>query len=458
MLQKNFQLSDLRDPVINGITRPKDWRSLQLNRLDRLLTNHETEIIEALKKDLGKPQTEAFFEIVALKQELNLVKRNLSYWMSPTRIKVPLSLKPGEAWTKLEPLGCILIIGPWNYPFSLTLQPLISALAAGNTAILKPSEHAPATSQLIEDLVGKYLPPEVARVVQGDGEVAAQLVEQPFDHIFFTGGGNIGKKVMSSAAQNLTPVTLELGGKSPAIVIEGADLKVTARRLVWGKSLNAGQTCIAPDHLLVDKNLKHSLITELKKTIREFYGENPLESEHLAKIVNEKQFQRLKKLLNGAQHNKQIIFGGEIKEEERRISPTLVSVNDRKDPLMGEELFGPLMPILIIDNLNEAIKEIVQQPRPLAIYMFGGTKQEQQMLVNQTSSGGVCFNDVVMQAGVPELPFGGVGASGMGNYHGKAGFDTFSHQKSILKRPFWMDLKFRYPPYRLKISVLKKLL
>ena len=451
-------LNELRNTVITGKTRPKSWRIQQLKRFESLLDEHENEILLALKKDLGKPPTEALFEIIALKQELKLTQQKLNKWMTPKRIKVPISLQPGEAMVRLEPLGCVLIIGPWNYPFSLTLQPLISALAAGNTAIVKPSEHAPATSQLISELINKYIPSDIVKVIQGDHAIAAGLIQEPFDHIFFTGGGNIGRKVMAAAATNLTPITLELGGKSPAIILHGADLKVTARRLIWGKNINAGQTCIAPDHLLIETALKEPLIKELKKAIQDFYGANPVNSEHLAKIVNDHQFQRLQKLLNGAKQKGQILFGGEYDEKERRIAPTLIEVNDRIDPLMSEELFGPLMPILNINGLNSAIKGINSQPRPLAIYMFGGAENEQQTLLNQTSSGGVCFNDVVMQAGIPELPFGGIGASGMGQYHGKAGFETFSHKKSILRRPFWLDLDFRYPPYKISISILKKLL
>ncbi len=450
--------NELRESVLTGRTRPESWRRSQLKSFEKLLETNEKKVINALKNDLGKPPTEAFFEIVALKQELKLVQKNLHKWMRPKRVNVPISLQPGEARVEFEPLGCVLIIGPWNYPFSLTLQPLISALAAGNTAILKPSENAPATSQLIADLIEKHFSKETVRVVQGDATVASRLLEEPFDHIFFTGGGQIGKKIMSAAAKHLTPITLELGGKSPAIVIEGADLSVTARRLVWGKGLNAGQTCIAPDHLLIQHQLKAPLIREMKNALRDFYGTNPLKSIHLARIVNDHQFQRLKDLLNCAKQKGQILAGGEVDDEEKRITPTLIEIQDRNDPLMEEELFGPLMPILSINSLETAIKDICYQPKPLALYMFGGTTQDQKELLKRTSSGGVCFNDVIMQAGIPELPFGGIGPSGMGRYHGKAGFQTFSHQRSVLKRPFWLDLKFRYPPYNLDISVLKRLI
>ena len=263
---------------------------------------------------------------------------------------------------------------------------------------------------------------------------------------------------MEAASKNLTPITLELGGKSPAIVIDGSNLEVTARRLIWGKSLNAGQTCIAPDHLLVEHQLFDSLISKLKASINDFYGNTPLSSQHLGSIINKSQFNRLKILLNQAKDNGQIIYGGECNESEKRISPTLIKVENRKDQLMKEELFGPLLPIMCIKNLEEAISDLKSLPKPLAIYLFGGEEKEQEKLLTMTSSGGICFNDVVLQAGIPDLPFGGVGSSGMGQYHGKAGFDTFSHYKSILKRPFWLDLNFRYPPYKMDLSLLKKLI
>ena len=455
---EKFELTQLQDLVLSGLTRQEKWRRKQLNALLILLENHQQEILNALKEDLRKPPTEAFFEIIAIKQEIKLAQKNLYNWMQARQINVPVSLRPAKAFVQPDPLGCILIIGPWNYPFSLTLQPLVGALAAGNTAVLKPSEHAPHVSSLIKKLIEKYFQPNIAKVIEGDGNIAADLMTQKFDHVFFTGGENIGKKVMEAAAKNLTPVTLELGGKSPAIVINGANLEVTAKRIIWGKSLNAGQTCIAPDHLLVEKKLFDSLITNLKISINDFYGDTPLSSKHLGSIINQRQFNRLNNLLKGAKSNGQIIFGGECNESEKRISPTLIRIENRKDPLMKEELFGPLLPILSIENLDEAIFDFKSLPKPLALYLFGGEKKEQEKILSMTSSGGVCFNDVVLQAGIPELPFGGVGLSGMGKYHGKASFDNFTHYKSILKRPFWLDLNFRYPPYKLDLSLLKKLI
>ena len=458
MTLKNFFLNQLKDQVLSGKTRSKKWRVEQIQALSNLLDNHQQEILNALHQDLGKPPTEAFFEIIAVKQEIKLVQKNLSNWMKAKKINVPVSLRPAQAFIQPDPLGCILIIGPWNYPFSLTLQPLVGALAAGNTAVLKPSEHAPHVSNLIKTLIEKYFPPEITQVVEGDGNTAADLMTQQFDHVFFTGGENIGKKVMEAASKNLTPVTLELGGKSPAVVIDGANLEVTAKRVIWGKSLNAGQTCIAPDHLLVEHKLFDSLISNLKNSINDFYGNAPLHSKHLGSIINQKQFNRLNNLLKHAKKNNQIIYGGDSNEKEKRISPTLIKIENRNDPLMKEELFGPLLPILSIENLDQAISDFKLLPKPLALYLFGGGENEQRKVLSMTSSGGVCFNDVVLQAGIPELPFGGVGTSGMGKYHGKAGFDNFTHYKSVLKRPFWLDLNFRYPPYKLDLSLLNKLI
>ena len=447
----------MKDTVGRGLTRPVSWRNEQLGRLSTLLEEHETDVLDALAADLGKPPTEAFFEIVALRQELKLTKSNLRRWMRPSKVSVPLSLQPGQAQVIREPLGCVLIIGPWNYPFQLTLRPLISALAAGNTAVLKPSEHASSVAALIERLIGSHFEADVVQVVQGDGQVAADLVAMPFDHIFFTGGGAIGRKVLEGAAAHLTPVTLELGGKSPAMVLPGADLDVSARRLIWGKGINAGQTCIAPDHLLVDPSLKEDLLSCMDSARTAMYGEDPLESDQLGQIINRRQFERLAALLDTARADGRILIGGEINPDQQRIAPTVIQVHDRHDPLMAEEIFGPLLPVLELNDFDTALAEIRQGPKPLALYLFGGTAREQQQTLETTSSGGVCFNDVVMQAGVPELPFGGVGASGMGSYHGRSGFETFSHAKSVLRRPFRFDFKLRYPPYGVDLNVLRRL-
>ena len=452
-----IRLEQMRDRVNRGETRSLNWRFEQLKRLRALVMNHEQEVLKALNQDLGKPPTEAYFEVVALLQELKLTETNLRRWMRPRSVSVPLAQQPGQASVIPEPLGCVLIIGPWNYPFSLTLQPLISALAAGNTAVLKPSEHAPAVADLIERLIAVHLDEEVVSVQQGDGGVAAGLVAMPFDHIFFTGGGAVGSRVLAGAAPNLTPVTLELGGKSPALVLNGADLDVTARRLIWGKGLNAGQTCIAPDHLMVEPGLQAPLLRAMASARKEMYGDDPIRSGELARIINDHQFKRLERLLETARSDDRILLGGEISPDERRIAPTMIRVEDRNDPLMQEEVFGPLLPVLAMNDLTGSLREIRRGPKPLALYLFGGTSMQQQQVLDTTSSGGVCLNDVVMQVGVPDLPFGGVGSSGMGRYHGKSGFDTFSHQKAVLKRPFRFDFKLRYPPYKLDLKLLRRL-
>ena len=452
-----LEIENLRQQVEEGNTRKVSWRRVQLKRLKEMLYQNENDIINALFNDLAKPSIEAFFEIASLRQEIKIAEKELSNWIKPKSIGVPIWLRPGEASIRNIPLGCILIIGAWNYPFMLTLQPLISALAAGNTAILKPSEFAPATSELIERLITNYFPKNVVRVIQGDGSLTENLLNEKFDHIFFTGGSKIGKKIMAAGANQLTPVTLELGGKNPALVIEKANLDITAKRIIWGKSLNSGQTCLAPNHLLIQKELKEDLINKMKLQITNFYGQAPEKSNDLASI-NIRQFKRVKELVEEAKKSNMIIFGGAINLSERKVAPTVINIEALDDPIMSEEIFGPVIPIKTISNLSNGLELIRKQQKPLAIYMFGGSTQDQEKLLEETSSGGVCFNDVVLQAGIPELPFGGIGFSGIGKYHGKSGFDTFSHQRSIFRRPFWLDLKFRYPPYKLDISFLNKLL
>ena len=454
-----FQAADLkhlRTPVVSGETRPEAWRRQQLNRLSDLLERHEAEILQALRADLAKPELEGMFEIVALLQELKVTRRRLKAWMRPRRIPVPIAQRPGRAQLIREPLGCVLVIGPWNYPFMLTIQPLISALAAGNTVVLKPSEHAPATAALITRLISENYPSNVVRVVNGDGSTAAALVDLGFDHIFFTGSGAIGAKVLAGAARHLTPVTLELGGKNPAVVLDSADLEVTARRLIWGKGVNAGQTCIAPDHLLVQSTIHQRLLHALKEARRNLYGDDPLASADLSCLIHDRHFQHLEGLLATARAEGRILFGGECDRQSRKIAPTLIEIHSDQDPLMREEVFGPLLPMLTVDHLDEAITRIQQQDKPLAIYLFGGDQNDQNEILQRTSSGGVCFNDVVMQKGVPELPFGGVGPSGMGSYHAETGFRTFSHERSVLSRPFFLDLRLRYPPYTLNPALFRR--
>jgi aldehyde dehydrogenase (NAD+) len=453
----------MREPIDRGMSRPLAWRLEQLDRLTGLLSNHEAEVLEALATDLGKAPLEATFELVAIRQEIAHTRRKLRRWMAPQAVAIELALKPARAFLQAEPLGCVLIIGPWNYPFQLALLPLVSALAAGNAAVVKPSEHAPQTAALLARLLPLAFPPEVVQVVVGDGAVAAQLLEQRFDHIFFTGGSRVGRLVMAAAAKHLTPVSLELGGKSPAIVLGDANLAVTARRLVWGKGLNAGQTCVAPDHLLVVPELRAPLIQAMAAEITSFYGDDPLTSPDLGAIVNQAQFDRLEGLLAGAKARGQVLAGGRSDRATLRIEPTLVAVDGVEvdgvdDPLMQEEIFGPILPVISIAGLEAGLQQVRSRPKPLALYLFSNDKTAQRRTLETTSSGSVCFNDVVMQAGAAALPFGGVGESGLGSYHGKAGFLTFSHQRSVLERPFWLDLPFRYPPYKGKLGLVKWLL
>ena len=453
-----LSIEAMREPIDRGVSRPLAWRLEQLDRLAGLLSSHEAEVLEALATDLGKAPLEATFELVAIRQELAHTRRQLRRWMAPQAVGIDLALKPARAFLQAEPLGCVLIIGPWNYPFQLTLLPLVSALAAGNTAVLKPSEHAPRTADLLARLLPLAFPPEVVQVVVGDGAVAAQLLEQRFDHIFFTGGSRVGRLVMAAAAKHLTPVTLELGGKSPAIVLDDANLAVTARRLVWGKGLNAGQTCVAPDHVLVVPELRAPLIEAMAAEITSFYGDDPLTSPDLGAIVNQAQFDRLEGLLAGAKARGQVLAGGRSDRATLRIEPTLVALEGADDPLMQDEIFGPILPVLTIAGLEAGLQQVRSRPKPLALYLFSNDKAAQRRTLQTTSSGSVCFNDVVMQAGASALPFGGVGESGLGSYHGQAGFLTFSHQRSVLERPFWLDLPFRYPPYKGKLGLVKWLL
>lgn len=448
----------MRQAVNAGETRSLAWRLEQLERIEQLLHTYENAAVEALASDLGKPPLEANFELLSIRQELRFTRSRLRRWLAPRPLSVELPMRPAKAFQVAEPLGCVLIIGPWNYPLQLCLRPLVSALAAGNTAVLKPSEHAPATARLIETAITESFPAEVVQVVNGDGSVAARLLEERFDHIFFTGGSRVGRLVMKAAAPHLTPVTLELGGKSPAIVLADADLEVTARRLAWGRCLNAGQTCVAPDHVLVEAPVRDALLTALIAALDQLYGPDALNSPDLGRIVNSTQYQRLSTLLEGAQKQDQLLHGGRCAPERQRIEPTLLAVNSANDPLMQEELFGPLLPIQAVADLEEAIIEVRRRPKPLALYLFSQDKRSQKRVLEQTSSGGVCFNDVVLQAGSSQLPFGGVGESGMGRCHGETGFLTFSNCRTVMRRPFWLDLPLRYPPYKGKLKLMKRLL
>lgn len=444
-----------RNFFLTGQTKNIQFRLEKLRKLKLAITLHEKAIIQALQADLGRPEVEAFTsEIVLVNQEIEYAIKHLRTWSKPKKTKVSWQLLPAQASIYPEPLGVILIIGAWNYPFQLNILPLIGAMAAGNCAIIKPSEYAPHTSCLLGEIAGKIFDDDYISVIEGDVKISQQLLAQKFDHIFFTGSAPVGKIVMAAAAQNLTPVTLELGGKSPCIVDTDTDIRKTARRITWGKFSNAGQACIAPDYLLVHRDIKFQLLENIKKSIQEFYGENPANSPDYGRIINLRQFDRLVELLSYGE----VIIGGEINREQLYIAPTIIDRVSWQDEPMLSEIFGPILPVLTYENITEAIAKIDSQPKPLALYLFSQNKRLQKQILQETSSGGVCFNDTLLQYCVPTLPFGGVGNSGMGNYHGKTGFDTFSHYKSVLHKPFFLASKLLYPPYKGKLSLLKKIL
>jgi acyl-CoA reductase-like NAD-dependent aldehyde dehydrogenase len=442
-----------REFFATGKTKDVEWRIEQLKRLKQAVVDAQEAIVNAVKADLGRPDFEAYFEIVAI-SEINYALKNIKSWIKPKKVSTGIEQFPASAQIYPEPLGVVLIIAPWNYPFQLIISPLTGAIAAGNCAVLKPSEIAANTSRVIADIIQKTFDPAYIAVVEGGVETSQQLLEEKFDHIFFTGGTAIGKIVMQAAAKHLTPVTLELGGKSPCIVDSDVDLKYAAKRITWGKYLNAGQTCIAPDYLLVDRRIKSDLLTEIQKCVEEFYGDDPAQSPDYARLISRRHFERLEPLLKDGE----IVIGGQTKPEEKYIAPTVMDQVSWESPLMQDEIFGPILPVLEYTDLKEAIAQINARPKPLALYIFSKDKQKQEQVLQETSSGGVCINDTVMHIGVSTLPFGGVGDSGIGNYHGKASFDTFSHYKSVLKKGFRFDPNWRYPPYKDKVSLLKRII
>lgn len=437
-------LDALRAAFAQGGTRSAEWRRRQLDGLRALVVDDEAEIFEALQHDFRKPAFESFMtEVSAARNEIDHARRHLKRWMRPQRVWTPLAAQPGSSRIVHEPKGVVLVIGPWNYPFYLLVVPLLGALAAGNCVALKPSELAPATSALLARRVPRYLDPDAVKVFEGDVEVASSLLEQRFDHIFFTGSTAVGRKVMMAAARHLTPVTLELGGKSPCIVAADADLDLAARRIAWGKFINAGQTCIAPDYVLADRQVADRLIEALKRTIRDFYGDAPQHSPDFARIIDDRHFARLKALLDDGR----IAIGGGHDAAQRYIEPTVLDHVSPESAVMRDEIFGPILPVLRIDGLDDAIRFVRERPKPLALYLFTNDAAVRERVVAGTSSGGVCINDTVMHLAVPGLPFGGVGDSGMGAYHGRFNFTTFSHARAVLSRSSRGDVAFRYPPY-----------
>jgi len=431
-----------------------EFRRSQLERLQLTIQKHEKDIFQAINLDFKKSEFETYVtEIGVLYWEIKHSLKHLKKWMRPKRVSTPILHWPARSYVNNEPFGNVLVIGPWNYPFQLVIAPLIGAIAAGNTVILKPSELAPHTSSLLAKMIKETFPPDYVALVEGGIEETTALLDQQFDYIFYTGSTRVGKIIMQKAAHYLTPVTLELGGKSPCLVYGSVDMQVVARRLAWGKFMNAGQTCVAPDYVLIEPGLKASFIQALKATISDFYGANPQQSPDYPRIINDSHFKRLSQLIE----NKQIILGGECAPEQKYIAPTVVSATDQS-PIMQDEIFGPILPVIELDTFEQAIHFVRNRPKPLAAYLFSSNPAYQTSFEQRVSAGGMCINDTVVHLSVSDLPFGGVGESGMGAYHGKYSFDTFSHKKSILRRWFIFDIIMKYPPYSRYFKLVKKLM
>jgi aldehyde dehydrogenase (NAD+) len=445
-------VATMRTVHASGRTRPVEWRIAQLDALERLVNEHEDDIVAALADDLGRTAVDAWLaDIAPTLAEIEYARKHVKKWMRPLRRRLPLNQLPARGWVQYEPLGVVLVIGPWNYPFYLALTPLVAAIAAGNCVVIKPSELAPASSALMANLLPKYVDPEAVTVVEGDGATSQTLLAEGFDHVLFTGGTEIGRKIMAAAAPTLTPVTLELGGKSPVIVAADADLEVAARRIVWVKLMNSGQTCIAPDYVLVERSVRDRFVETLLTSLAEFRSESPDAGQP---IVNERQYERLTRYLEASKGT--IVAGGESSDVDRTIQPTVILDPDPDEPAMCEEIFGPLLPVLTVDDLGEAIGFINARSKPLALYAFTGSKALRGRIADEVPAGGVVFNHIAMHVLAPQLPFGGVGDSGMGAYHGEWGFWTFSHRKSVLSKAAKPDPRFVYPPYTQRALALMR--
>ncbi len=448
-------LADLHSVFESGRTADLAWRSEQLSALERMMIECEQEFIDALESDLGKHALEAWStEISYVAGDAAYCRKNLKKWSRRRKVRTPLVGRPGKSWLQPEPLGVVLVIGAWNYPLQLTLAGMAAAIAAGNCVVVKPSELAPATSRAVAHLVPKYLDSDCIKVIEGAVPETTALLELSWDHILYTGGGKVARIVLASAAKHLTPVTLELGGKSPCVVMPDADLETTARRVAWGKFTNAGQTCIAPDYLLVDAETEEKLIPLLQKAITDMYGEDPEQSDSYGRIVNDNHFERVSSLI--ATGN--VVIGGQTNPETRFIAPTVLTGATMDCPVMQEEIFGPVLPIVRANDLEDAIRHIREGDKPLASYIFTKDAATEARFLEKVSSGNACVNDTMMFMIVKELPFGGVGPSGMGNYSGEYGFRTFSHMKAVMKRGWWPDFDARYAPFTdRKFKLLRKL-
>lgn len=440
-------VSRVRDTYNSGRTRPMEWRQEQLDGLVRMLKMEGPRFEAALASDLGKPALEGFAaDIGSVAGEIAGMRKHAPKWAKPRKVRLPLTTLPGKGYIVPEPLGVALVVAPWNYPIQLLLLPVAAAIAAGNAVIAKPSEIAPATSNALAELIPRYVDPEAIAVIEGDVNVATELLEQRFDHIFYTGSTEVGRIVAMAAARHLTPVTLELGGKSPVLVDDSANIEVTARRLAWGKWLNAGQTCVAPDYVLVTEKHRDALVDGMEAAFAEFAaGAGTKDNVDFASIVTERHAGRIEGLL--ADHGGTIAFGGETDTAAKYVAPTVIVDPDPTAKVMQEEIFGPVLPVITVESMSEAVEFVNDREKPLALYIFAEDGEKVDELIAQTTSGGACVNHVIQHLLPPELPFGGVGESGTGRYHGVSGFDTFSNLRSVLKKPTKPDPKLLYPPY-----------
>lgn len=435
-------------------TKSLKFRKKQLKQLSKSIKNYENDLLEAFQKDLGKNKVEAYAtEIGFTLKNIKSARKELKNWAKTKQVNTPLFMFPTKSYIMKEPYGTVLIIGPFNYPFQLLIEPLIGAIAAGNTIILKPSEFTPNVSNVIQQIISDAFDPEYINIIQGNADTTQSLLHLPFDYIFFTGSEQVGRIVYSAASKNLMPVTLELGGKSPAIIDESANIKVASERICFGKFTNAGQTCVAPDYLLVNRKVKDELISALKKTITEFYGTNIQDSPDFGRIVNKKHYHRLNELLNI--HHPEITFGGQTDIDENFIAPTILDGTTFDSKIMENEIFGPILPIITYDDFDEAIDLIRTKPKPLSLYLFSEDENSSERILNELSFGGGAINDTLMHLANPNLPFGGVGASGIGKYHGKYSFDTFSHDKSYIFKSTRLESSLLFPPYKGKFKYIK---
>lgn len=428
----------------SGKTIPAEFRLKQLESLKEAIIRHEADLAAALKEDLGKSRMESYMcEIGLTLSELTWMQKHLRSLMRSKRVSTPAAQFAAKSFRSPSPYGTVLIMSPWNYPVLLTLDPLIDAIAAGNTAVVKPSAYAPCTFDVMKTMIEECFPKHYVAVVDGGRAENQALLQQRFDMIFFTGGKTVGREVLRHAAEYLTPVTLELGGKSPCIVDSTAKIRLAAKRIVFGKYLNCGQTCVAPDYILCDKRIRDELITAILAEIEKQFRKEPLKNPNYGKIINEKHFERILGLING----EKLVYGGQSEPESLRIAPTVLNNITWDDAVMGEEIFGPLLPILTFDTLDEALDTVESHPHPLALYFFSEDKAAQKKVLDTCRFGGGCINDTIIHLATSDMPFGGVGESGMGSYHGRVGFETFSHYRSIVDKKTWMDLPIRYQKY-----------